>query len=115
MTTDTIARVAEARFDADGVTYTIGGTAKGAGMLHPDMATLLAFITTDAPIDATVLQPALSRVTDSTFNCVTVDGDTSTNDSCILLANGAAGGSMLVEGSGAASAFEEALLQGCDS
>ena len=53
MTTDTVAKVAEATFSAGGVTYTVGGTAKGAGMLHPDMATLLAFITTDAPVDAT--------------------------------------------------------------
>jgi glutamate N-acetyltransferase / amino-acid N-acetyltransferase len=115
MTTDTVAKVAAATFSVGGVTYTVGGTAKGAGMLHPDMATLLAFLTTDAPVDATVLQPALSRVTDSTFNCVTVDGDTSTNDSCILLANGAAGGAMFVEGSSAAATFENALLQVCDS
>jgi glutamate N-acetyltransferase/amino-acid N-acetyltransferase len=115
MTTDTVAKVAEATFVEAGVTYTVGGTAKGAGMLHPDMATLLAFITTDAPIDASVLQPALSRVTDSTFNCVTVDGDTSTNDSCILLANGAAGGATFAPGWSAARAFESALLQVCDS
>ena len=115
MTTDTVAKVAAATFSVGGVTYTVGGTAKGAGMLHPDMATLLAFLTTDAPVDATVLQPALSRVTDSTFNCVTVDGDTSTNDSCILLANGAAGGAMFMEGSSAAATFENALLQVCDS
>ncbi len=115
MTTDTVAKVAEATFSVGAVTYTVGGTAKGAGMLHPDMATLLAFLTTDAPVDTTVLQPALSRVTDSTFNCVTVDGDTSTNDSCILLANGAAGGATFVEGSSAAAAFEGALLQVCDS
>ena len=115
MTTDTVAKVAEVTFASAGVTYTVGGTAKGAGMLHPDMATLLAFITTDAPIDEAVLQAALARVTDSTFNCVTVDGDTSTNDSCILLANGAAGGAMFAEGSGAVAAFESALLQVCDS
>ncbi|HVC43145.1 MAG TPA: bifunctional glutamate N-acetyltransferase/amino-acid acetyltransferase ArgJ [Candidatus Saccharimonadales bacterium] len=115
MTTDTVAKVAEATFTAGGVTYTVGGTAKGAGMLHPDMATLLAFITTDAPVDAMVLQPVLSRVTDSTFNCVTVDGDTSTNDSCILLANGAAGGAAFAEGSSAAAALESALLHVCDS
>ena len=85
-------------------------------MLHPDMATLLAFITTDAPIDATLLQPVLSRVTDSTFNCVTVDGDTSTNDSCILLANGAAGGATFADGVERGSPhFEAALLQVCDS
>jgi glutamate N-acetyltransferase/amino-acid N-acetyltransferase len=115
MTTDTIAKVAEATFTAGGVTYTIGGTAKGAGMIHPDMATLLAFITTDAPIDATLLQPALVRVTDSTFNCVTVDGDTSTNDTCILLANGAAGGTSFDVGSSALADFERALLDVCDS
>ncbi|MHB8489435.1 MAG: bifunctional glutamate N-acetyltransferase/amino-acid acetyltransferase ArgJ [Candidatus Dormibacteria bacterium] len=115
MTTDTVAKVAEATFTAGGVTYTVGGTAKGAGMLHPDMATLLAFITTDAPVDAAALQPVLSRVTDSTFNCVTVDGDTSTNDSCILLANGAAGGAAFAEGSSAAAALESALLHVCDS
>jgi glutamate N-acetyltransferase/amino-acid N-acetyltransferase len=115
MTTDTVAKVAVATFVAGGVTYTVGGTAKGAGMLHPDMATLLAFITTDAPVDGSVLQPALSRVTDNTFNCVTVDGDTSTNDTCILLANGAAGGSSMTSGSSAAAAFEDALMQVCDS
>lgn len=115
MTTDTVAKVAEATFVAGAVTYTIGGTAKGAGMLHPDMATLLAFITTDAPIDSVLLQPVLSRITDSTFNCVTVDGDTSTNDSCILLANGAAGGAMFTAGSSALADFEAALLQVCDS
>jgi glutamate N-acetyltransferase / amino-acid N-acetyltransferase len=115
MTTDTVAKVAMATFVTGDVTCTVGGTAKGAGMLHPNMATLLAFITTDARIDATVLQPALSRVTDSTFNCVTVDGDTSTNDSCIVLANGAAGGPSIIAGSNEAAAFEDALLQVCDS
>ena len=115
MTTDTVPKMAVATFTSGGVTYTIGGTAKGAGMIHPDMATLLAFITTDAPVDASVLQPALSRVTDSTFNCVTVDGDTSTNDTCILLANGAAGGSRITSGSSGAAAFEDALMQVCDS
>ncbi len=115
MTTDTVAKVAEAVFTADGVTYTIGGIAKGAGMIHPDMATLLAFLTTDAPVEATFLQAALSRVTDSTFNCVTVDGDTSTNDTCILLANGAAGGPAIAAGSDAAASFEGALAHVCDS
>ena len=115
MTTDTLAKVAEATFSAGGVTYTVGGTAKGAGMLHPDMATLLAFITTDAPIETALLQPVLSRVTDSTFNCVTVDGDTSTNDSCILLANGAAGGATFAERSTGLADFEAALLEVCDS
>jgi glutamate N-acetyltransferase/amino-acid N-acetyltransferase len=115
MTTDTVPKVAVATFVSGGITYTIGGTAKGAGMIHPDMATLLAFITTDAPVDASVLQPVLSRVTDGTFNCVTVDGDTSTNDTCLLLANGAAGGASISSASSAAHAFEDALVQVCDS
>ena len=115
MTTDTVAKVAETAFSVGGITYTIGGTAKGAGMLHPDMATLLAFITTDAPFESAVLQRALLRVTDSTFNCVTVDGDTSTNDTCILLANGAAGGETFAEGSSETKAFETALLEVCDA
>jgi len=115
MTTDTVPKVAEAVFIAAGVTYTVGGIAKGAGMIHPDMATLLAFLTTDAPVESTFLQAALTRVTDSSFNCVTVDGDTSTNDTCILLANGAAGGSAIDAGSDAAAAFESALFTVCDS
>jgi glutamate N-acetyltransferase / amino-acid N-acetyltransferase len=115
MTTDTVVKVAEATFVAAGITCTVGGMAKGAGMLHPDMATLLAFLTTDAPVAATLLQETLSRVTESTFNCVTVDGDTSTNDTCILLANGAAGGPRISAGSSDAGAFEVALLQVCDS
>jgi glutamate N-acetyltransferase/amino-acid N-acetyltransferase len=115
MTTDTVAKVADATFEAGGVTCTIGGTAKGAGMIHPNMATLLAFVTTDAPVEPVLLRDALSRVTDSTFNCVTVDGDTSTNDTCILLANGAAGGPRITAGSVEAAAFEEALLEVCDS
>jgi glutamate N-acetyltransferase/amino-acid N-acetyltransferase len=115
MTTDTVEKVAEATFTVSETTYTIGGTAKGAGMIHPDMATLLAFITTDAPVEASFLQAALSRTTDNTFNCVTVDGDTSTNDTCILLANGAAGGERIVSETAAAMEFEDALLQVCDS
>ena len=115
MTTDTVPKVAEAVFTAAGVTYTIGGIAKGAGMIHPDMATLLAFLTTDAPVESTLLQAALTRITDSTFNCVTVDGDTSTNDTCILLANGAAGGSAIDAGSDAAAGFEDALFTVCNS
>ncbi len=115
MTTDTVEKVAETTFAVSHSTYTIGGTAKGAGMIHPDMATLLAFITTDAPVEASFLHAALSRTTDNTFNCVTVDGDTSTNDTCILLANGAAGGERIVSDTAAAAAFEAALLQVCDS
>ena len=71
--------------------YTVGGMAKGSGMIHPDMATTLAFVTTDAAVAPALLQDCLRRATDATFNRISVDGDTSTNDTIVLLANGAAG------------------------
>lgn len=113
LTTDRRPKVAMAGVEQNGFRYTVGGMAKGSGMIHPDLATLLAVITTDAAVPAPVLQPLLQRVADSTFNCVTVDGDTSTNDSVILLANGAAGGPE-VSGSGLA-ALEAAVFDVCDS
>ncbi|MGB2695271.1 MAG: bifunctional glutamate N-acetyltransferase/amino-acid acetyltransferase ArgJ [Dehalococcoidia bacterium] len=96
MTTDLVAKQAAVRFDWDGVTYAVGGTAKGSGMIHPDMATMLAFLTTDAPIEPAVLAPLLTGVVDASFNMLTIDGDTSPNDTVVLLANGAAG----LDGSG---------------
>ena len=109
LTTDTFVKEAVAQFEADGVTYTIGGCAKGAGMIHPDMATMLAFFTTDAPVDPADLAPAFRYAMERSFNMVTVDGDTSTNDSAVIMANGAAGGEAL---SGAAlAAFQAALLE----
>ena len=108
MTTDTFAKEAVSTFESDGVTYTIGGCAKGAGMIHPDMATMLAFFTTDAPIGVDDLDSAFRYAMDRSFNMVTVDGDTSTNDSSVILANGAAGGPAL-SGPGL-DAFAEALL-----
>lgn len=75
----------------DGKTVTMGGSAKGSGMIHPNMATMLAFITTDANIDCGDLQFALKQVTDRTFNQITVDGDTSTNDMVLVMANGTSG------------------------
>jgi glutamate N-acetyltransferase/amino-acid N-acetyltransferase len=89
--------------------------AKGAGMIHPDMATLLVCLTTDAAVPASVLQPLLTRVVDSTFNCVTIDGDSSTNDTVLLLSNGAAGGDELVADSPGAAAFEAAVLSVAES
>jgi glutamate N-acetyltransferase/amino-acid N-acetyltransferase len=115
MTTDTVPKLAEASFESQGATYTVGGIAKGAGMLHPNLATLLAFITTDAPVPAPDLQAMLRRVADDTLNCVTVDGDTSTNDSMLMLANGAAGGEPLVEGSAGMTQLEGAVRGVCDS
>ncbi|MXX48567.1 MAG: bifunctional glutamate N-acetyltransferase/amino-acid acetyltransferase ArgJ [Chloroflexi bacterium] len=108
MTTDTFQKEAVASFEANGVTYTVGGCAKGAGMIHPDMATMLAFFTTDAPVAAGALESRFRFAMDRSFNMVTVDGDTSTNDSSVILANGAAGGEPL---SGASlEAFGSALL-----
>src|SRR5437660_666775 len=115
MTTDTRPKLAATQFSAGGVTYTVGGVAKGAGMLHPDMATLLAFLTTDAPVPASLLQDVLFSAADQTFNCVTVDGDTSPNDTVLMFANGAAGGAMFAPGSESIAAMQEAALDVCDS
>jgi glutamate N-acetyltransferase/amino-acid N-acetyltransferase len=92
MTTDTVAKQAAVRFEHDGVAYAVGGAAKGSGMIHVDMATMLAFLTTDAPVDPGVVPSLLRETVDASFNMLTIDGDTSTNDMVLLLANGAAGG-----------------------
>jgi len=90
MTTDTVPKGASRRVTIDGVTVTVTGIAKGAGMIHPNMATMLSFIATDAPIGAALL-PGLTRaIADVSFNCATVDGDTSTNDSFVVVATGRA-------------------------
>ena len=91
MTTDTVPKEALIQLEIGGRTVTIGGIAKGSGMIRPNMATMLAFVTTDAGITSELLQKALTYVTARTFNMVTVDGDTSTNDSLVVLANGLAG------------------------
>ncbi|KRL00884.1 bifunctional glutamate N-acetyltransferase/amino-acid acetyltransferase ArgJ [Liquorilactobacillus capillatus] len=90
MTTDTHAKKISVAFKLAGKTCTMTGFAKGSGMIHPNMATMLAFITTDAAIDLTILQKLTSELTDKTFNQITVDGDTSTNDMVVVLANGLA-------------------------
>ncbi|MFN8535790.1 MAG: bifunctional glutamate N-acetyltransferase/amino-acid acetyltransferase ArgJ [Dehalococcoidia bacterium] len=92
MTTDTRPKEIAVRLQAGGRTISIGGCAKGAGMIHPNLATMLAFLTTDAPLDPTWLAAALRRVADLTFNMIDVDGDMSTNDTLLVLANGVAGG-----------------------
>ncbi|HEY7903680.1 MAG TPA: bifunctional glutamate N-acetyltransferase/amino-acid acetyltransferase ArgJ [Casimicrobiaceae bacterium] len=86
MTTDTVPKAASRQVTIDGATLTVTGIAKGAGMIHPDMATMLAFIATDAPVAAKVLAPLLREIADVSFNGATVDGDTSTNDSLVLAA-----------------------------
>ncbi len=91
MTTDTLPKGVSTRLQMDGREVTITGIAKGSGMIRPDMATMLAFVATDAGLDRTLLQGCLSSAVDQSFNRITVDGDTSTNDACMLLATGQSG------------------------
>ena len=97
MTTDTMPKEAAVRFEIGGNTVTLGGMCKGSGMIHPDMCTMLSFLTTDCAISKTLLQEALSQDVRDTYNMISVDGDTSTNDTCLLLANGEAGNPMITE------------------
>jgi glutamate N-acetyltransferase/amino-acid N-acetyltransferase len=105
LTTDTCRKEFVRRVEAPGGTYTIGGMVKGSGMIHPDLATTLAFVTTDAAVPAGELAAILRRAADRSFNRLTVDGDTSTNDMIAVLANGAAGIAAEVDG------FERALTE----
>lgn len=91
MTTDTVSKQAAVQIELDGKTVTVGGMCKGSGMIHPNMCTMLGFITTDAAISKELLQEALSEDVVDTFNMISVDGDTSTNDTLVVLANGMAG------------------------
>lgn len=88
LTTDTVTKQVAVQLEIDGKKVTIGGAAKGSGMIEPNMATMLSFITTDAEVEADSLQQALRDVTNKTFNMITVDGDSSTNDMVLVLANG---------------------------
>ncbi|MFP5505476.1 MAG: bifunctional glutamate N-acetyltransferase/amino-acid acetyltransferase ArgJ [Gammaproteobacteria bacterium] len=97
MTTDTLPKGASRQLDLDGKRVTLTGIAKGAGMIRPDMATMLCFIATDAALPQVLLQRALVQAVNASFNRITVDGDTSTNDSCVLVATGAAGVSLAVD------------------
>jgi glutamate N-acetyltransferase/amino-acid N-acetyltransferase len=107
MTTDTVPKEVAVRVKEGG--YIIGGAAKGAGMIHPDLATLLCFLTTDARVDAGFLQSALKQAADASFNMVSIDGDTSTNDTVLLLANGLAGNEVISQGTEQAVIFQQAL------
>lgn len=109
MTTDTCEKELAVTIDVGGKTVTIGGMAKGSGMIHPNMCTMLAFITTDAVIPKEVLQSALSEDVRDTYNMISVDGDTSTNDTVVLLANGLAENPEIVYGSEEYHRFKEAL------
>lgn len=92
MTTDTTPKGASEQFELDGVTYTMTGISKGAGMIRPNMATMLGFVATDAPVSRELVQQLLNTAVNVSFNRITIDGDTSTNDSCIFAATGQAGG-----------------------
>ena len=109
MTTDTCKKEIALEFEIGGKTVTIGGMAKGSGMIHPNMCTMLSFITTDAAITKTALQKALSDDVNDTYNMISVDGDTSTNDTVLVLANGMAGNAEIVEGTEDYNAFYAAL------
>lgn len=108
MTTDAFTKIASAKEHGDNP-YGILGLAKGAGMIHPDMATMLCFVLTDARIDSAFLQELLDRAVADSFNSITVDGDTSTNDTVLLLANGAARGELICPGSDEAAVFADHL------
>ncbi len=109
MTTDTRPKKIAVRISSGQSEVFIGGTAKGAGMIHPDMATMLAFLTTDASVDPGFLSAALKKAADLSFNLVTIDGDTSTNDTLLIMANGLAGNDMIKPGSALAAAFQQGL------
>ena len=113
-TTDTFAKIASARVRLGGETVTLQGIAKGAGMIEPNMATMLSFLTTDAKISPALLRKMLRRVADATYNRLSVDGETSTSDSVMLFASGRAMRTTLRPGSAAAAQFEAALRAVCE-
>ena len=113
MTTDTINKEIAVTFDIDGKTVTLGGMSKGSGMIHPNMCTMLGFLTTDLSIEKKLLQEALSEVVKDTFNMITVDGDTSTNDTLLIMANGLAGNAKITEKNDAYKEFYDALSYVC--
>ena len=109
MTTDTVMKQAAVEFEIDGKTCRLGGMAKGSGMIHPNMATMLVFITTDVSISPEMLKKALQSDVAKTFNMISVDGDTSTNDMVSVMANGLAGNSEITEDNDSFKVFMEAL------
>ena len=109
MTTDTVPKEVAVKADD----FTIGGMVKGSGMIHPDLATLLCFLTTDAAVDADLLQKALRKAVDISFNMISIDGDSSTNDTVLIMANGTSGGKPITAGSRRAKVFQQALNKVC--
>jgi len=113
LTTDTFPKICSEKFSIGGGDVTIWGMAKGSGMIAPNMATMLGFLCTDARIGQSALQKMLSEITERTFNSITVDGDTSTNDMVLLLANGAASGTEITEQSDGFAVFSKHLETVC--
>lgn len=111
MTTDTVKKEYAVEFDINGVKCTVGGMAKGSGMIHPNMATTLNFITTDCAIGSELLQKALSEIVKVTYNCLSIDGDTSTNDMVCLMANGLAFNDEIIEENEYFETFKAALYE----
>ena len=111
MTTDTVKKEYAVEFDINGVKCTVGGMAKGSGMIHPNMATTLNFITTDCSIGSELLQKALSEIVKVTYNCLSIDGDTSTNDMVCLMANGLAFNDEITEENEYFETFKAALYE----
>jgi glutamate N-acetyltransferase/amino-acid N-acetyltransferase len=109
MTTDTFPKTAVRQGSANGSSYTVAGTAKGAGMIMPNMATMLAFVLTDAAVEPGLLNRLFRAAVDRSFNAITIDGDTSTNDTCLLMANGAAGNQQITGDTPEAIAFAALL------
>ena len=109
MTTDTVSKEIAVEFELEGATITLGGMCKGSGMIHPNMCTMLGFLTTDLAISKEMLQQALSENVVDTFNMISVDGDTSTNDTLVIMANGSAGNEIITEKNDAYLLFLQAL------
>ena len=113
MTTDTFPKETAVSVQDGDIKYTIGGTVKGSGMIHPNMGTMLCFLTTDASVDPSFLDTALRRAAGVSFNMVSIDGDTSPSDTMLIMANGLAGNTTILEGTGAAGVFQQALDRVC--
>jgi glutamate N-acetyltransferase/amino-acid N-acetyltransferase len=111
LTTDTVPKTAELELELAGTTVRLGGMCKGSGMIHPNMATMLAYVTTDAAVEPGLMGKLVKSIADRSFNQVTVDGDSSTNDTFLILANGAAGNEPIRSGTPEADQLEEALLE----
>lgn len=115
MTTDLRPKTVALQERINGRTVTIGGMAKGSGMIHPDMATMLGYLTTDAVVTRRALQKALSAAVHESFNCISVDGDTSTNDTVLCLANGLANNQIIREGTPVYHQFARLLTKACET